>query len=399
MKRIFSKILGGALLFGLTVSLTSCEDVLGHWEKPSPTPTVEEVIKYGFQVTDLAGVDRTEAVTSLKMSNEDGTLVAEAEVSGGKITIKNTDLTAAAITAAADFWFEATVGTDDKYIAKVNIDPTTLSPETDKTLTMATLGDLAGQDGKFYATKEDIATAGTTAVGVIAYIGSDAYSESIMDNGGHGLVLCLKDAAQGVKWGPMSVWEFGESAKVSNTDDLLRSTDVSGYNNTKTLAEKGDAYPACYKAFHYGEGDGELQAPTGSSGWFVPSAQQWAKIQQSLGGLDGSTANLTVKLEFSGGYPVIYDSDCTCPQKLDDAIKQAGDGNYDSMISGTYNRLAYWSSSEMSNAFIAVMSFRYQDDGPLAKGLVWDESTKNAGEPFPYTPPSPGIYVRTICAF
>ena len=91
MKKIFSKLLGGALLFSLTMSLTSCEDVLGHWEKPSPTPTVEEVIKYGFQVTDLAGADRTEAVTSLKMSNEDGTLVAEAEVSGGKITIKNTE--------------------------------------------------------------------------------------------------------------------------------------------------------------------------------------------------------------------------------------------------------------------------------------------------------------------
>lgn len=399
MKKIFRKLLGGALLFGLTVSLTSCEDVLGHWEKPTPipiTPTVEEVIKYGFQLKSLGGVDLTGDATSLKMSNEDGTLVAEAEVSFGKITIKNTDFTAAAITAAADFWFEATIGTR-KYVAKVNIDPATLSPESDKTLTMATLGDLAGQDGKFYATKEDIATAGTTAVGVIAYIGSDAYSESIMDNGGHGLVLCLKDAAKGVKWGPMSVWEFGESAKVSNTDDLLRSNNVSGYNNTKTLAEKGDAYPACYKAYHYGEGDGELQAPTGSSGWFVPSAQQWAKIQQSLGGLDGSTANLTVKLESSGGYPVIYDPDCTCPQKLDDAIKQAGDGNYDSMISAT-GRLAYWSSSEMTNAQVVVMYFRYQDDGPLAKGLAWADNTKNSGEPY-ITPPSPGTYVRTVCAF
>ena len=35
MKRIFSKLLGGALLFGLNMSLTSCEDVLGHWEKPT----------------------------------------------------------------------------------------------------------------------------------------------------------------------------------------------------------------------------------------------------------------------------------------------------------------------------------------------------------------------------
>ena len=38
MKKILSKMLGGALLFGLTMSLTSCEDILGHWEKPTPNP-------------------------------------------------------------------------------------------------------------------------------------------------------------------------------------------------------------------------------------------------------------------------------------------------------------------------------------------------------------------------
>ena len=108
-----------------------------------------------------------------------------------------------------------------------------------------------------------------------------------------------------------------------------------------------------------------------------------------------STANLTVKLEFSGGYPVIYDSDCTCPQKLDDAIKQAGDGNYNSMISAT-GRLAYWSSSEMTDAQVVVMYFRYQDQdpGPLTKGLYWTDDTKGSGD---FS--SPGTYVRTVCAF
>ena len=29
---------GGVLLFSLSMSLTSCEDILGHWEKPTPNP-------------------------------------------------------------------------------------------------------------------------------------------------------------------------------------------------------------------------------------------------------------------------------------------------------------------------------------------------------------------------
>ena len=35
----FGKLcLGGVLLFSLSMSLTSCEDILGHWEKPTPNP-------------------------------------------------------------------------------------------------------------------------------------------------------------------------------------------------------------------------------------------------------------------------------------------------------------------------------------------------------------------------
>lgn len=334
MKKIFSKMLGGALLFSLTMSLTSCEDVLGHWEKPSPTPTVEEVIKYGFQVTDLAGVDRTEAVTSLKMSNEDGTLVAEAEVSGGKITIKNTDLTAAAITAAADFWFEATIGTR-KYVAKANIDPATLSPESDKTLTMATLGDLAGQDGKFYATKEDIATAGTTAVGVIAYIGSDAYSESIMDGGGHGLVLCLKNAASNEKWSTNKTSQaYTGNAFVTDVAGLKRTTGVSGYLATVALATDATTYPAAAAAKNYTG----LTAPAGTTGWFLPSVQQIVKMISALG---------EVELPDSY-YFLFFDTSREGATKWENAMAKAGTQgtDYDTMTKGGESCYWYWTSSE-----------------------------------------------------
>ena len=152
MKKISNLLMMALLTIGM--GLTSCDEMLDNAVVPGVTPTVEEIIKYGFKVTDLAGVDRTEAVTSLKMSNEDGSQVVEAEVSGGKITIKNTDLTAASFTAAIDFWFEAEIN-GKPYVAKVNIDPTTLNPETPMTLEMATVGDVITDAGDGYCGRRD----------------------------------------------------------------------------------------------------------------------------------------------------------------------------------------------------------------------------------------------------
>ena len=274
MKKILSKLLGGALLFGLTMSLTSCEDVLGHWEKPTPTPitpTVEEVIKYGFQLKSLGGVDLTGDVTSLKMSNEDGSLVVEAEVSGGKITIKNTDLTAASFTAAADFWFEATVGTDDKYIAKVNIDPTTLSPETDKTLEMATLGDMILDDGTFAASS----SAGTK-VAMIAYVGSDACEAGDAPYN-HGLALALEDASTSAQWCNYNTGACLVSQK--NSVDEAQG-DMAGIANTDYLIDHAGSHThsAATAARNF-----SVAHPTGTTEWFLPSAGQRQKMIDAYG--------------------------------------------------------------------------------------------------------------------
>ena len=276
-------MLGGALLFGLTMSLTSCEDILGHWEKPTPnpiTPTVEDVIKYGFQLKSLGGVDLTGDATSLKMTKADGTLVAEAEVSAGKITIKNTDLTAASITAAADFWFEATVGTDDKYIAKVNIDPATLSPETDKTLTMATLGDMILDDGTFAASS----SAGTK-VAMIAYVGSDACEAGDAPYN-HGLALALSNANANTN----AEWcdQTAEACLVSQKNSEAEAQgDMAGIANTDYLIDHagGHTHSAATAArqFKYVSTADAGAHPTGTTKWFLPSAGQWKKMIDAYG--------------------------------------------------------------------------------------------------------------------
>ena len=148
------------------------------------------------------------------------------------------------------------------------------------------LGDLYYSDGTWSPTLVE----GKTPIGVIAYLGEDAFTETGTDVGGipfkgHGLVLCLKNAASSVKWSTETgAYEFGEGAKVDNLDALKRTTDVSGYTNTVTLAAKADAttkYPAAWQARNYTG----LTAPASTTGWFLPSAQQWVKMIEGLGGL------------------------------------------------------------------------------------------------------------------
>lgn len=226
--------------------ITPLENLSGSGTPTPVTPTVEDIIKYGFKVTDLAGVDRTEAVTSLKMSTDDGP-VATAEVSNGKITIEADKLSG--IASAIDFWFEAEIG-GKNYVAKVNIDPATLSPTTDKTLAMATVGDVILSDGTF-----DKPTTTKTKVALITYVGNATDASSPYT---HGLALALEDVS----------------------DTHLSWDNSLNDNNGKTAAEWCSEWNTS-------------KAVTGAS-WMLPSAAQWeamgATSSTSLALRDGFTS-------------------------------------------------------------------------------------------------------------
>ena len=243
------------------------------------------------------------------------------------------------------------------------------------------LGDLFYSDGTWSPTLVE----GKTPIGVIAYLGEDAFTETGTDVGGsmftgRGLVLCLKNAASNVKWG---VWlvgtlEFGESAKVDNVDALIRTTDVSGYTNTMTLVSKADAeteYRAPWLARNYTG----LPAPaTGTTGWFLPSAQQWVKMMEGLGGL----------AEGDIMWESWFNNDHSAADKWEAAMAKAGTKGtaYDSM---TDDCLVYWSSSEYSTSCAVRLFIDATDSGPLY-GFWWDEQSKeNLNE----------IGVRPVLAF
>ena len=243
----------------------------------------------------------------------------------------------------------------------------------------AKLGDLFYSDGTFSTTLE----AGKTPIGVIAYLdqeGTDDDEITEKSNGaGHGLVLCLKDAASGAdaQWSTeKSAFEFGEDAKVASVDALKRTTNVSGYTNTKTLTEKTDAatkYKAAYAAKNYTG----LTAPTGTTGWFLPSAQQWMKMQTGLGALEESVFT----------WNSWFDKSHTAADKWEAALSKAGSGNYDSMTSAY---LFCWSSSEYSVSSAVGLYVGAQGTGNNY-GFRWLFRTKDDK--------SDGNRVRPVLAF
>lgn len=236
-------------------------------------------------------------------------------------------------TASKYFKFSATTA-ESKIISKSSTATFTAGNFYQSTLAVPALGDLYYSDGTYSTTLQT----GKTAIGIIAYLGTDNFTENGTIVGGsafvgHGLVMCLKNAASWIAWSTEKVSKF-PGQEVTNVDGLKRSEDVSGYTNTATLTvdeETAAKYSAAYQAKNYTT----LPAPTtGTTGWFLPSAQQWVKMQEGLGELDESAI-------VWGSY---YDNSHTAADKWEAALSKAGSDNYDSMRIWRW----YWSSSETS---------------------------------------------------
>ena len=190
--------------------------------------------------------------------------------------------------------------------------------------------------------------------------------------GGHGLVLCLKNAAIEVKWSTnTSSQAYTGNAFVTDVAGLTRTTGVSGYSATNALASDATTYPAAAAAKSYTG----LTAPAGTTGWFLPSAQQWVKMQTGLGGLS----------ESSIVWNSWFDNSHTAADKWEAALSKAGYGNYDSITRYHY----YLSSSEYSALNAVTLGIDGRSTG-TGYGFLWHISTKNL---------SNNINVRPILAF
>ena len=216
------------------------------------------------------------------------------------------------------------------------------------------VGDLYYSDGTYSKTLEP----GKTPIGVVAYVTDPSkHAEGEIfetdHGGGHGLVLCLKNAASHVKWSTEKVTKLGQW--VTDLAGLKRITNVSGYSYTATMAANADRYPAAAAAKNYKE----LPAPAGTTGWFLPSAQQWVKMMEGFGLHE---ANLAWRNTIDYYLYIV--------KEWENALKKAGSGKYDSMIDNDYT---FWTSSECS-AEEALMLDLWVTQSP--RGFLFIPDTK-----------------------
>ena len=220
-------------------------------------------------------------------------------------------------------------------------------------VTSDNIGDIMFADGSLTSTAvttSDIATHGEP-IGIVVYVYNegDAFADGATERGvvpsltpgGHGLVMCLKNALDNgtVKWRQTNVL-YSEPQFSS-----VETASYPGYLRTKGMVEAcGESvtdisaceYPAAYAAYTYTD----LPAPTGTTGWFLPSMGQW---------------NLVIKGLTTNPYTLDHvntsskDASLTAPYlmgQLNEKLSLAGEGKYTPFPTSELG--VYWSSSESS---------------------------------------------------
>ena len=267
----------------------------------------------GSDVTLKGSVSVSSLICIWKLTLQDNAATPNA-LNATKLTFKNNTFTQAEATSAAKsdyylcvvpsfipdasgtFSFEATVGSDTYTFSKTGLN-LTAGKYYQSTLTMAKqltypialsaatsdyVGSVVTTDGNVYATVAAASAASKTAVAVIAYVGSagsvDASSASYK-----GLAIALSDAnsANDCYW----CWEELDFAaqvdlscvsKYNNIADAIGHKD--GISNTNALTTDSHTHAAATAA----TSNNGTAAPTGTSGWFLPSMGQWNLIVQGL---------------------------------------------------------------------------------------------------------------------
>ena len=252
--------------------------------------------------------------------------------------------------ASGTFSFEATVGSDTYTFSKTGLN-LTAGKYYQSTLTMAkaltypiALGDATSDyvgsvvttDGNVYATVAAASAASETAVAIIAYVGTaasvDASSASYK-----GLAIALSDANSGsnCKWAE----DFANCLSSSRASDISTALGFkNGITCTSTLTGDGHTHAAATAAVS----NNSTTAPTGTSGWFMPSMGQWNLIVQGLATKKAGSA-VTTDLTYMTEDPT-YKAD-----NLNSVITDAG---------GTgFQKNSYWTSTEQTLVRAWAMDF------------------------------------------
>ena len=157
-------------------------------------------------------------------------------------------------------------------------------------LSASEVGEIVCSDGLAYAAadKDNLPT-GVTAVAIVAYLGDGDTSDNTYNNG---LAIAMSNANDGSScgWGDY----FVSYNCVSKSNDIATAIGYKdGISSTNTLTSDGHYHEAATAAVS----NNGTAAPTGTSGWFLPSIGQWNLIVQ---GLASKKAGSAVTTDISG---------------------------------------------------------------------------------------------------
>lgn len=155
----------------------------------------------------------------------------------------------------------------------------------------------------------------------------------------HGLVMSVKNAATGQKWGPYGTDE--DLTKCLTKSDTYK--DISGYGNCEHIRDKRkgfDNYPAFKAADGY---NASCPVPASTTGWYLPSSGQLWDILRNLGGCP-SLAEAAQQSSSAGG-DFTWAGQGDVPAALNAWMQKIAAGGKDVFGSNVW----LWSSSEYSS--------------------------------------------------
>jgi hypothetical protein len=225
-------------------------------------------------------------------------------------------------------------------------------------LTTNTAGGNEYAVGQFYysdGTSSSELNSEKTPIGVIVSVNS-TYCEP--EKYGHGLVMALNNAADNTVWSTSTDNEAGLT-DVSNVSEWVAQT--SGLTNTNTITAK-EGYATTYPAFA-SLASYSTAAPSGTSGWFIPSSGQWYEAlnnAQTFYNMKNSSAaiNIPYATWATGTSPTVSNSAAgNCATELTYLFSQLPASTYTPIQKVDGNYTIYWSSSEYSYTSSSVQKW------------------------------------------
>jgi hypothetical protein len=214
--------------------------------------------------------------------------------------------------------------------------------------------------GNYYYSDGSWGTSATpTGRTVIGVVFSNTPSTTDKSNGWtHGYAMALTNAQStgGTMWAPSTYQNTQDFTTEINTTSLMES-DMNGYSHCQTIISKAGSslsstyYSPFYYASTYGTatvGGTKYAAPSGTSGWYLPSEGQWYAIIKNLGGI---TRTLDVDNTVAGYWTNVS---ITAATSINAYLSAASGETIDCNSSTTR---WFWSSSECSALNACTMYF------------------------------------------